>query len=92
MIAPYFYTDLGESSHDLIGMAGVRLTETLSANAYLVKSFTEDHTVESRVRLIYQPACWMMELETSRTADDQRVMLIFSLDGVGRALRVGRDL
>lgn len=92
MIAPYFYTDLGESSHDLIGMAGVRLTETISANAYLVKSFTEDHTVESRVRLIYQPACWMMELETSRTADDQRVMLIFSLDGVGRALRVGRDL
>lgn len=92
MIAPYFYTDLGESSHDLIGMAGMRLTETLTANAYLVKSFTEDHTVESRVRLIYQPACWMMELETSRTADDQRLMLIFSLDGVGRAFRVGRDL
>jgi LPS-assembly protein len=92
MIAPYFYTDLGDSTHDLIGMAGLRLTETLTAAAYLNKSFSEDHTVESRVRLIYQPACWMMELETSRTADDQRVMLIFSLDGVGRAFRVGRDL
>ena len=92
MIAPYFYTDLGESTHDLIGMVGTRLTETLSASYYLVKSFSEDHTVESRVRLIYQPACWMVELETSTTADDQRVMLIFSLDGVGQTFRVGRDL
>ena len=91
MIAPYFYTDLGESTHDLIGMAGVRLTETLSADAYLVKSFSEDHTVESRVRLIYQPACWMVELETSKTPDDQRVMLIFSLDGVGRFARLGKS-
>ena len=92
MLAPYFYTDLGESTHDLIGTVGARLTDTLTANAYLVQSFSEDHTVESRARLIYQPACWMMELETSRTVDDHRVMLIFSLDGVGRALRFGRDL
>lgn len=92
MIAPYFFTDLGESSHDLIGSLGARLSETLFANAYLVKSFTEEHTVESRISLVYQPACWMMELETSRTADDHRVMLIFSLDGVGRAFRIGRDL
>jgi len=90
MVAPYFYTDLGESTNDLIGMAGTRLTETLSAIAYLNKSFSEAHTVESRVRLIYQPACWMMEVETSRTADDQRVMLIFSLDGVGRFARLGK--
>ncbi|MFH1021033.1 MAG: LPS assembly protein LptD [Pseudomonadota bacterium] len=92
MLAPYFYTDLGESSHDLIGTVGARLTETLTANAYLVQSFSEDHTVESLVRLRYQPACWMVELETSKNADDQRVMLIFSLDGVGRAFRIGRDL
>ena len=52
MVAPYFYTDLGESSNDLIGSAGTRLTETLSASYYLVKSFTEHHTVESIARLI----------------------------------------
>ena len=92
MIAPYFYTDLGESAHDLIGSLGVRLSETLTASTYLVKSFSERHTVESRARLIYQPACWMVELETSKTVDDHRVMLIFSLDGVGRAFRIGRDL
>jgi len=92
MIAPYFYTENGESAHDLIGSVGMRMSETLTASAYLIKSFSEDHTVESRARLIYQPACWMMELETSRTVDDHRVMLIFSLDGVGRALRFGRDL
>ncbi|OGQ99723.1 MAG: hypothetical protein A2505_03815 [Deltaproteobacteria bacterium RIFOXYD12_FULL_55_16] len=92
MVAPYFYTDLGESAHDLIGSLGARLSETLTASAYLVKSFSEKNTVESRARLIYQPACWMMELETSKTADDQRVMVIFSLDGIGRALRFGRDL
>ena len=92
MVAPYFYTDLGESTHDLIGSVGTRLTETLSASYYLSKSFSESHTVESRARLIYQPACWMMELEASTTADDNRLMLIFSLDGVGRIARVGRDL
>jgi len=92
MIAPYFYTDLGESSHDLIATLGLRLTDTLSAKGYLVQSFSEDHTVESRARLIYQPACWMMEIETTRTTDDRRVMVIFSLDGIGRALRFGRDL
>jgi LPS-assembly protein len=92
MVAPYFYTDLGESVHDLIGSVGARLSETLTATVYLVKSFSEDHTVESRARLIYQPACWMMELEVSRTPDDERVMLIFSLEGVGRALRLGREL
>ena len=91
MRAPYFYTDLGESSNDLIGSAGTRLTETLSASYYLVKSFTEDHTVESIARLIYQPACWMMELEASTTADDKRVMVIFSLEGVGRIARWGKD-
>jgi hypothetical protein len=34
----------------------------------------------------------MMELEVSRTPDDERVRLIFSLEGVGRALRLGREL
>lgn len=92
MIAPYFYTDLGEASHDLIGSFGLRLSDTLSAKGYLAKSFSDDHTVESRARFIYQPACWMMEIETTRTTDDRRVMLIFSLDGIGRALRFGRDL
>ena len=91
MVAPYFYTDLGESTHDLIGMVGTRLTETLTATAYLNKSFSENHTVESRARLVYQPACWMMEMEASRTPDDQRVMVIFSLDGVGRIARWGKD-
>lgn len=92
MLAPYFYTESGESSHDLIGMISARLSPTLTASYYLVKSFSEDNTVESRARLIYQPACWMVELETSKTADDQRVMLIFSLEGIGRAFRVGRTL
>jgi LPS-assembly protein len=90
MIAPYFYTDLGESTHDLIGSVGTRLTETLTASYYLVKSFSESHTVESQARLIYQPACWMMELEASTSADDHRVMIIFSLDGVGRVARMGK--
>jgi len=92
MLAPYFYTELGESAHDLIGSVGMRLSEALTASAYLVKSFSDRHTVESRARLIYKPACWMVEMEISKTVDDHRLMVIFSLDGVGRALRFGRDL
>ena len=89
MVAPYFYTDLGDSVHDLTGTAGMRLTQTLSVAGALTQSFSVNHTVDSRVRLIYQPACWMMELETSRTSDNNQVMLIFSLDGIGQVFRAG---
>ncbi len=91
MRAPYFYTEGGDSVHDLEGRVRAKLSETLLATAYLNKSFSADHTVESGLGLAYHPHCWMVELETTRAADEERVMVIFSLDGVGRAFRWGRS-
>lgn len=91
MAAPYFYTDSGDSQHDLEGRIMARLTDTLQATAFLNKSFSTDHTVESTLGLIYKPACWMVEIETSKTVGDQRIMVIFSLDGIGRAFRWGKS-
>jgi len=90
MRAPYFYTDLGESVHDITGLLQAKITETLTAKASLNKSFSTEHTVHSALGLAYKPHCWMVELETIRTTGDQRVMLIFSLDGIGRAFRWGK--
>ncbi|MGV1100111.1 LPS-assembly protein LptD [Thiovibrio sp. JS02] len=90
MKAPYFYTDLGESVHDLTGRIKARLTETLLATAALNKSFSANHTVESSVGLAYMPHCWMVEVEAVRSVGDQRIMIIFSLDGIGRAFRWGK--
>jgi LPS-assembly protein len=92
MLEPYFYTDAGDSVHDLEGQLRARLSETLLATASLNRSFSHDHTVTSSVGLVYRPHCWMMEMEMSRSTGDQRVMVIFSLDGIGRALRFGREI
>lgn len=92
MREPYFYTDSGDSVHDLEGRLQARLSETLLATAALNRSFSDDHTVTSSLGLVYRPHCWMMEMEMSRSTGDQRVMVIFSLDGIGRALRFGREI
>lgn len=92
MRVPYFYTESGESIHDLEGRIDTPITDTLFASAYVNRSFSSNHTVESAVGLSYKPHCWMVQLEAARSADERRLLLIFSLDGIGQALRLGRDL
>lgn len=92
MVEPYFYTDSGDSVHDLEGRVRARLGETLQATAFLNRSFSQDRTVTSGLGLVYRPHCWMVEMEMSRSTGEQRLMVIFSLDGIGRALRFGREI
>ncbi|MFZ5774246.1 MAG: LPS-assembly protein LptD [Thermodesulfobacteriota bacterium] len=92
MRQPYFFTEAGESLHDLEGRIDTPITDTLFVTAYLNKSFSTDHTVESAVGLAYKPHCWMVQIEAGQAADERRLLLIFSLDGIGQALRLGRDL
>ncbi len=92
MLEPYFYTTLGESQHDLQATVNTPLTATLTAYGYINKSFSTDHTVESTLGFLYKPECWLMEVEMRRsTAGEQSIMIIFSLDGIGRAFRWGKD-
>ncbi|MDH5525402.1 MAG: LPS assembly protein LptD, partial [Desulfobulbaceae bacterium] len=90
MAAPYFYTNSGDSRSDIEARFSARLTDTVQATGYINKSFSTDHTVESAFGLTYKPHCWMVEFETTESAKERRVMIIFSLDGIGRAFRWGK--
>ncbi|HSR36119.1 MAG TPA: LPS assembly protein LptD [Desulfurivibrionaceae bacterium] len=92
MVEPYFYTTSGESQHDLLASFNAPLTATLTGYGSINKSFSTDHTVESILGLSYKPDCWVMEVEMRRSTDgEQGIMVIFSLDGIGRAFRLGKE-
>ena len=40
-------------------------------------------TIEEKIRLIYQPACWSVELSSNYTPDDQIFMVTFRLANIG---------
>ncbi len=93
MSPPYFFLNsTGESQHDLIGSIKTRLTEKVAVYATLEKSFSSDHTVEETVGVTYKPHCWLMEVSTTRTIGEQRFMVVFSLDGIGKAFEWGKQL
>ena len=92
MVEPYFYTTSGESQHDILTTVTAPLTATLTGYGSINKSFSTDHTVESSLGLTYKPECWMLEVEMRRSTDgEQSFMMVFSLDGIGRAARLGKE-
>lgn len=68
-----------------------RLLEEITVKADTTRSLLLDRTVSDSVGLIYSPHCWSFEVNYSKTSDDQRVMFIFSLAGLGKALEFGKD-
>jgi len=98
MLEPYFYyiprgDSLDDSQHDLQATFNTPLTAALTGYGSINKSFSTDHTVESTLGFLYKPDCWMMEVEVRRSTDgEQSIMVIFSLDGIGRAFRWGHDV
>lgn len=87
---PYFYTDAVDDSLHTINFAMKKiLSDRLSVRGDLSRSFASDNTVDASLHLIYQPGCWGVELLASRTPDDNRLALIFSLTGFGKVLDFG---
>lgn len=88
--APYFYTDTaGEDIHEISAGLQARLTNLLAADYSITHSFASDRLVESSLSLLYHPFCWSMELIASTTPDDSRLMVVFSLTGIGQSLQFG---
>ncbi|MBU0483960.1 MAG: LPS assembly protein LptD [Proteobacteria bacterium] len=83
------YTYVPGQIRDLQVNLQVKLSEQLSVRYESVQSLLEDHTVTESVGLIYSPPCWAMEVEYSQDTDDRRLMVIFYLSGLGKALNVG---
>ncbi len=90
ILEPFFYTDhLDDSIHEFNVAVQKRLTETITLQFNQAHSFSTGQVVDSTLRVLYQPGCWSMEVAASRTADDSRAMVIFSLAGIGKALEIG---
>jgi LPS-assembly protein len=84
---PYFYTDSSaESSHQLDMEIQAALSKLFSVKGNMTHSLSSNHMVEASVHLIYHPACWSMELLASKTSDDHRIGIIFSLVGLGKVM------
>ncbi|MCF6290682.1 MAG: LPS assembly protein LptD [Desulfobacterales bacterium] len=92
ILADYYYKkDTG--IEELTAGIKARVSNALSAQYDVVHSFANNvGAVSTSMRLIYQPSCWGMILSGTRSSDDFRVMLTFTLTGIGKALELGRSL
>lgn len=47
------------------------------------RAIEQSVTIEEKIRLLYQPSCWSVELASNYTPDDRTIMLIFRLANIG---------
>lgn len=87
MMEPFlFVRDSSHELHDLDISGEVRLSRSFLAKAAMNRSFSSDRTIEYGASLTYNPDCWAVELRMTQTPDDQRFMVMFSLEGIGQTL------
>lgn len=61
----------------------INLTRGFSGNLILRRDQFNDRTVENTVGLAYRVQCWGVGVDYTKTYDDERIMLKFSLAGLG---------
>ncbi len=87
---PYRYIAGATQSSAYLGLAGGGwLRPDLRLEGNLSRSLDSARTVESNLRLSYQPSCWNMELEFSHGAGESRLVLKFGLEGLGKIPGIG---
>lgn len=85
--APYFHRQGPTMSAQALSLAGnFALTDQLRLKGSLNHSFTNSQTRETDLQLIYAPSCWAMEAQYTKSLNDQRVAVLFSLAGLGKLL------
>jgi LPS-assembly protein len=61
----------------------LNLTRGFSGNLILRRDQFNDRTVENTVGLVYRAQCWGVGVDYTKTHDDERILLKFSLAGLG---------
>jgi LPS-assembly protein len=88
--SPFFYTEpVDDSLHEINIDLRSKLSHLFSAGLNLTYSFSSSNTVDSTLSLIYHPACWSLEFNANKTFDDTSFSLLFSLSGLGEAIKFG---
>jgi LPS-assembly protein len=87
----YRYDDLNNNDTHQINLAlKTQLWETIFAKYDIEHSITESQIIEQNISLIYQPACWSVELQSRYTPGDTRFSILFNLANIGSP--IGFDL
>jgi LPS-assembly protein len=61
----------------------INLMYDFSAGYSLEKSLENSTTVQEKVRLIYHPTCWSVELGAETTPDNEQITIMFQLANIG---------
>lgn len=85
------YNYISGSANDLSLGLQFSLTRRLAGHYFTSLSLREDHKTSESVSLIYTPPCWSMEMKVSQDSNDRRLMLVFSLTGIGKALEIDQS-
>lgn len=82
LTANYRFND--DSNINSIKLDGkVSFLTYFSALYSLEHSIEDDETISQNISLIYQPACWSVEVGSYYTPDDNRFMVLFRLANIG---------
>lgn len=78
-------------SADLNVSAVMRLTTKFSTSYKTTRSLYNNHKTSESLGLIYSPQCWSVELTGSEDSENRRLMLTFSLTGIGETLAMSHS-
>jgi len=79
------------SARDLTASVKVRPWQRIVLAYETVESFLYDHKVRETASITYEPGCWGVALEASQDSGGRRLMLVVSLSGIGRGVRIFAD-
>jgi LPS-assembly protein len=79
----YKNTSGGSDTSSVRFSALVNLMYDFSAGYTLEKSLEDSITVQEKVRLIYRPSCWAVELGAETTPDNEQITIMFQLANIG---------
>ena len=78
----YVYADEGDTEQ-INGILTAALLANWSVDFKIEHSLADEETNEANLSLIYQAACWSVELATEYNPDDTRFMVVFNLANLG---------
>ncbi len=78
--------DQEDTVHQLNVSARAQLFDTIFAAYAIEHSLSESRIIEQNISLIYQPACWSVELKSNYTPGDNTIMVLFNLANIGSPL------
>ncbi len=83
----YRYDDLNGADTQQINFAlKTQLWDTIFASYDIEHSISESQIIEQNISLMYQPACWSVELQSKYSPGDTTFSILFSLANIGSPL------